>query len=68
MDNTDVMGVTYNFADVRNINVAQGRFLTEADDQHHSEVVFLGTDVAKKFFPNVTPSGRPSTRRRIAIK
>jgi putative ABC transport system permease protein len=58
MDNTDVMGVTYNFADVRNINVAQGRFLTQADDEHHSEVVFLGADVAKKFFPNVDPIGK----------
>jgi len=58
MDNTDVMGVTYNFADVRNINVAQGRFLTQADDVHHSEVVFLGADVAKKFFPNVDPIGK----------
>ena len=58
IDNTDVMGVTYNFADVRNINVAQGRFLTEADDTHHSEVVFLGADVAKKFFANVDPIGK----------
>jgi putative ABC transport system permease protein len=58
MDNTDVMGVTYNFADVRNINVAQGRFLTQADDEHRSEVVFLGADVAKKFFANVDPIGK----------
>jgi putative ABC transport system permease protein len=58
MDNTDVMGVTSNFAEVRNINVAQGRFLTEADDEHHAEVVFLGADVAKKFFPNVDPIGK----------
>jgi putative ABC transport system permease protein len=58
MDNTDVMGVTYNFADVRNINVSQGRFLTEADDEHRSEVVFLGSDVAKKFFANVDPIGK----------
>ena len=58
MDNSDVMGVTYNFADVRNINVAQGRFLSQADDDHHSEVVFLGSDVAKKFFANVDPIGK----------
>src|SRR5271155_1930009 len=58
MDNTDVMGVTYNFADVRNINVAQGRFITQADDAHHAEVVFLGADVAKKFFANVDPVGK----------
>jgi putative ABC transport system permease protein len=38
--------------------VAQGRFFTPADDDHRSEVVFIGADVAKKFFPNVDPIGR----------
>ncbi len=58
MENTDVMGATANFADVRNINVAAGRFLTPADDEHRSEVVFIGTDLARKFFPNVDPIGK----------
>ncbi len=58
MDNTDVQGVTPNFAEVRNINVEQGRFINDADDQHHSEVVFIGADVAKKFFANVDPIGK----------
>ena len=58
MDNTDVMGVTPNYADVRSLNIAQGRFITEADEMHHAEVVVLGADVAKKFFPNVDPIGK----------
>jgi putative ABC transport system permease protein len=58
MENTSMMGATPNFADVRNINVAQGRFITEADDEHRSEVVFIGPDLAKKFFPNVDPLGK----------
>ena len=58
MENTDVMGVTSNFADVRNINVEIGRFLTPADDDHRSEVAFIGADLAKKFFPNVDPIGK----------
>jgi putative ABC transport system permease protein len=58
MENTSIMGVTPNFADVRNINVAQGRFLTDADDDHRSDVTFIGTDVAKKFFPNSDPIGK----------
>jgi putative ABC transport system permease protein len=58
MENTDVMGATANFADVRNINVAAGRFLMPADDEHRSAVVFIGTDLAKKFFPNVDPIGK----------
>jgi putative ABC transport system permease protein len=58
MENTSVMGVTSNFADVRNIDVAYGRFLTPADEEHRSEVVFIGSDLAKKFFPNVDPIGK----------
>jgi putative ABC transport system permease protein len=58
MENTDVMGASPNFADVRNINVAQGRFITPADDEHRSEVVFIGSDLATKFFPNVDPIGK----------
>jgi putative ABC transport system permease protein len=58
MDNTDVMGVTPNYAEVESINVAQGRFISNADDDHRSEVVFIGADIAKKFFPNVDPVGK----------
>ena len=58
MENTDVMGVTPNFADVRNLDVAEGRFLTEADEEHRADVVFIGADLAKKFFPNVDPIGK----------
>jgi putative ABC transport system permease protein len=58
MDDADVLGVTPNYADVRNLNVAQGRFITEADDTHRSEVVFIGADIAKKFFPTVDPIGK----------
>jgi putative ABC transport system permease protein len=58
LENTDVMGVSSNYADVRNISVAQGRFLTEADDAHHAEAVFIGSDVATKLFANVDPIGK----------
>jgi putative ABC transport system permease protein len=40
------------------LNVAQGRFITQADEDHHSEVVFIGPDLANKFFPNVDPIGK----------
>lgn len=58
LSNTDVMGVSANYADVRSITVAQGRFITQSDDDHHAEVVFIGSDVAAKFFPNVDPIGK----------
>jgi putative ABC transport system permease protein len=58
MENTDIMGATPNFAEVRNMNIAEGRFITPADDEHHSDVTFIGSDLATKFFPNVDPLGK----------
>jgi putative ABC transport system permease protein len=58
LENTDLTGVTPNYADIRNLNLAAGRFLTEGDDLHHAPVAFIGTDVVKKFFPTVDPVGK----------
>jgi putative ABC transport system permease protein len=58
MENVHMFGTTANFAEVRNLFVAQGRFITQVDDDHHSEVVFIGPDLANKFFPNVDPIGK----------
>ena len=58
LENTDVMGVTPNYADVRSINVAQGRFITQSDDDHRAQVVFIGADVAERLFPSVDPIGK----------
>ncbi len=58
LENTDVTGVTPNYADIRSLNLASGRFLTEADDIHRAEVTFIGAGVVKKFFPNVDPIGK----------
>jgi len=58
MENTSVVGVTANYAEIRGMNVAEGRFLTDADDEHRAEVAFIGADLAKKFFPNVDPIGK----------
>src|SRR5208337_1309237 len=58
MENVQMFGTTPNFAEVRNLYAAQGRFITPADEEHHSEVVFIGPDLAAKFFPNVDPLGK----------
>ena len=52
------MGVSANYAEVRNINVAQGRFITESDDDHRAQVIFIGADVAERLFANVDPIGK----------
>jgi putative ABC transport system permease protein len=58
LENTDVMGVSSNYAEVRSINVAQGRFINATDDDHRAEVTFIGADVAERLFPSVDPIGK----------
>ncbi len=58
LERSDVMGVTPNYTDVRNIGVAQGRMITESDDEHRAQIVFIGADVAAKLFPSVDPIGK----------
>ena len=58
LENTDVTGVTPNYAEIRNINIAAGRMLSEADDLHRAPVCIIGADVQKKFFANVDPIGK----------
>jgi putative ABC transport system permease protein len=58
LENTRVMGASADYAELRNIGLASGRYITEADDRHHSPICVIGADVAKKFFPNVDPIGR----------
>jgi putative ABC transport system permease protein len=58
LENTNVMGATSDYAELRNIGLHSGRYITEADDLHHSPICFIGADVAKKFFPNVDPLGK----------
>ena len=58
LENTSVIGITSNYAEIENLTIAQGRFITPADEEHRSEVAFIGADLAEKFFPNVDPLGK----------
>ena len=57
-EDVNILGVTPNYVDLRNFTVGAGRFLTEADETHRSEVCFIGADLARKFFSNVDPIGK----------
>jgi putative ABC transport system permease protein len=58
LENTQVIGVSSNYGEIENLNIAEGRFITPADEEHRSEVAFIGADLAEKFFPNVDPIGK----------
>jgi putative ABC transport system permease protein len=50
-----VMGVELNFPEIRNLPIAQGRFLNQDDIAHKTQVVVLGQKSEKLLFP-----GHPS--------
>ncbi len=52
-----VAGVTADYAEVRNMEVASGRFLTPADSQEQAHVVVLGSELAADLFAGENPVG-----------
>ena len=47
----DFFGTTPSYEDVQNAHLAQGRFFTEAEDEHRADVAVLGHDLADTLFP-----------------
>jgi putative ABC transport system permease protein len=47
---TSVSGVTPEYASVRNLNIAEGSFISQEQDQGRSSVVILGPDTAEALF------------------
>jgi putative ABC transport system permease protein len=58
VDSVDLMGTTSNVSVVSNIQVAAGRFLSDFDDRRRATVVFVGNDIAEKFFEGRDPLGK----------
>lgn len=60
-------GVSAAYPEITNTVIKEGRFITEADDEHKREVLVIGPNVADALFPNytkivgtiVTLGGRP---------
>jgi len=44
-------GVSANYANIANISIREGRFLTELDDQQRSNVMVIGVNAADALFP-----------------
>ena len=53
-----VNGVTANFSDVRNFQVAEGSPLTEEDDRLQRKVALIGRTTAEKLFGEENPVGK----------
>jgi putative ABC transport system permease protein len=47
----NTQGVSPNYADITNISLREGRFISEADDQQRSNVMVIGVNAADALFP-----------------
>jgi putative ABC transport system permease protein len=47
----NTQGVTPNYADISNIMLREGRFITESDDQQRANVMVIGVNAADALFP-----------------
>src|ERR1700681_3039550 len=58
IEDIDVRGVTANIGDMDVEEPVLGRYITDADNEHRSNVTMIGADVTKRFFAGVDPLGK----------
>jgi len=58
LESISIVGTTAGFMAVREYGVAQGRFITDADNDKASEAAVLGATIAQKLFGNATAVGQ----------
>jgi putative ABC transport system permease protein len=58
LESVGVQGVTPNSILLSNIEVDQGRYFTDFDNDNHKDVCFLGSEVAEKLLPSLDPLGK----------
>jgi putative ABC transport system permease protein len=52
--NGQLTGVSADYAQITNLSVSQGRFISPTDDDHRREVIVIGPNVAEALFPQKT--------------
>jgi len=58
LESISVVGTTAGFPDVRDYRVAEGRFLTDEDNDRANKVVVLGYDIAQELFAGQSAIGQ----------
>ena len=61
LEDVFVSGATSAIADIENRDIADGRFLVDAENDAAQRVAYLGADVAEKMFPAGNPVGQELT-------
>lgn len=63
-----VFGTVPDFIQVRNYQVAKGRFITNLDLKRNNQVVVIGSDVAKALFGNQNPIGQKVRLKNVSLE
>jgi putative ABC transport system permease protein len=58
IENTILSGSTTDVTKVQNVDIAEGRMWTEAEEERRANVVLLGHDSAEDLFPGESPVGQ----------
>jgi putative ABC transport system permease protein len=53
-----IIGATPEYAEIRDVDAANGRLLTSTDEEHRAGVCVIGADVATKLFSGIDPVGK----------
>ena len=53
-----LVGQTWNFIDIENKELAEGRPFNAAEESSNRTVCYIGADIAERFFPTDTPIGK----------
>jgi putative ABC transport system permease protein len=57
LEDCNIRGVTANMGEIDVVEPADGRYISDGDDQSRALVTMIGRDVANKLFPNVDAIG-----------
>nr|MDQ3042958.1 ABC transporter permease [Acidobacteriota bacterium] len=68
MQDVTVDGVEPVIGEISNVDIAEGRFFTDAENANAQRVAFIGADVATKLFPFGSPIGEEFTMRGIPYR
>src|SRR5215469_8767730 len=58
VDDVEVRGVTANIGEIDIEEPAIGRYISDGDNEHRSNVTMIGTDVSDRLFPGVNALGK----------
>jgi putative ABC transport system permease protein len=57
-EDVEIIGASPEFTDIRNMEAASGRLLSQVDEDHHANVAVIGPDLVQKLFGGADPIGK----------